>query len=65
VELRERLAPVPAVSLNAELLQWAIENLITNALSALDKEPGVIEVALEPSPTGAGSRSPSRTTGGA
>ena len=48
VELREDYAPVRPVRLNAELLAWALENLITNALSALDKQPGVIEVVLRP-----------------
>ncbi len=48
VELRERLQPVPPVDLNSELIQWAIENLISNALSALDKDPGWIEVAMRP-----------------
>jgi len=58
VELRERYQPVPPVRHNSELLAWAIENLITNALSALDKQPSWIEVSVAPSPTAAGWRSP-------
>jgi len=52
VELRERYQPVPPVRHNSELLAWAIENLITNALSALDKQPSWIEVSVAPSPDG-------------
>lgn len=47
VELRERYGEVPPINLNRELLEWAVENLISNALTAIDKERGVIEVAVE------------------
>ncbi len=47
VELRERYEEVPPINLNRELIEWAVENLLTNALTALDKHPGVIEVAVE------------------
>lgn len=47
IEIRERYDEVPPINLNRELLEWAVENLLSNALSALDKKPGVIEVALE------------------
>lgn len=47
VVIRERYEEVPPINLNRELLEWAVENLITNALSALDKKPGVIEVAVD------------------
>jgi signal transduction histidine kinase len=47
VEIRERYEEVPPINLNRELLEWAVENLLSNALSALDKKPGVIEVAVE------------------
>jgi signal transduction histidine kinase len=46
VEIRERYDEVPPVNLNPELLEWAVENLISNALSALDKRPGLIEVEV-------------------
>ena len=47
IELRERYEEVPPVNLNRELIEWAVENLLTNAISALDKSPGVIEVTVE------------------
>ncbi|MFN8588348.1 MAG: HAMP domain-containing sensor histidine kinase [Candidatus Eisenbacteria bacterium] len=47
IELRERYEEVPPVNLNRELIEWAVENLLTNAVSALDKSPGVIEVTVE------------------
>lgn len=47
IEIRERYEEVPPVNLNRELLEWAVENLLTNAISALDKSPGVIEVTVE------------------
>jgi signal transduction histidine kinase len=47
VVLRERYEEVPPINLNPELVEWALENLLVNALSALDKTQGVIEVRLE------------------
>ncbi len=47
IEIRERYEEVPPVNLNRELLEWAVENLLTNAISALDKSPGVIEITVE------------------
>ena len=47
IELRERYEEVPPINLNRELIEWAVENLLANALTALDKRPGVIEVAVE------------------
>ena len=47
VVIRERYGEVPPINLNRELLAWTLENLLTNAVSALDKKPGVIEVAVE------------------
>jgi signal transduction histidine kinase len=46
VELVERYEPVPRAKFNAELLAWAIENLIANAAGALDRWPATIEVRL-------------------
>src|SRR3990172_7538807 len=40
--------------LNAQLIAWALENLISNAMSALDQQPGVIEVAVTPRKEGQG-----------
>jgi hypothetical protein len=47
VVMRERYEEVPPVNLNRELIEWALENLLSNAVSALDKPQGVIEVAVE------------------
>lgn len=47
IEIRERYGEVPPINLNRELLEWAVENLLTNALSAIDKKPGVIEVVVD------------------
>lgn len=47
IVMRERYEEVPPINLNAELVEWALENLLVNALSALDKTQGVIEVRLE------------------
>ena len=46
VQIHERYDEVPPVNLNPELLEWAVENLIANALSALDKRPGRIDVEV-------------------
>jgi len=47
VEVRERYEEVPPMNLNRELLEWVLENLLSNALTALDKPQGVIEVVVE------------------
>ena len=47
VELRERYEEVPPINLNRELLEWVLENLLSNALTALDKPKGLIEVVVE------------------
>jgi signal transduction histidine kinase len=46
VSLRERYADAPPVNLNPQLVEWALENILSNAISALDKRPGVIEVSV-------------------
>lgn len=48
VVIEESYAPVPEVSASPELLEWALENLISNALSALETREGRIEVRLSP-----------------
>ena len=35
---------IPEVTVNQELLQWVLENLIRNSLDAMDKPVGVIEI---------------------
>ena len=47
VVIRERYGEVPPINLNRELLAWVLENLLTNAVSALDKKPGVIEITVD------------------
>jgi signal transduction histidine kinase len=47
VELRERYEEVPPINLNRELLEWVLENLLSNALTALDKPQGLIEIVVE------------------
>jgi signal transduction histidine kinase len=50
VEVEERYEDTPQVALNPELMEWAIENLLSNAFSALDRHPGQIRVAVEHRP---------------
>ncbi len=45
VELIPRIEETPPAPINAQLLDWAVENLIKNALDALDKGRGVLEVS--------------------
>jgi signal transduction histidine kinase len=44
VEIREHFGNVPKTMINPDLLEWAIENLLKNALDAMDKPAGIIEV---------------------
>lgn len=44
VRILEKIEEVPLAPINAELLDWALENLIKNALDASDKSEGVVEV---------------------
>jgi hypothetical protein len=50
VTVEQRYEEVPPLRCNRELLEWVIENLLSNAASALDKRPGRIEVIVAPSP---------------
>ena len=43
------LNPLPKVSLNGQLVAWAIENLLKNALQAVDPQNGRIEIFSGPS----------------
>ena len=47
VEVGERYEEVPPINLSRELLEWAVENLLSNAIDALDKRPGRISVTVE------------------
>jgi signal transduction histidine kinase len=46
ITIEERYDDVPSVLANAELLEWALENLVANALSALQQNTGRIEVTV-------------------
>jgi signal transduction histidine kinase len=47
IEIREHYGEVPPINLNRELIEWAVENLLSNAVDALDKRPGLVEVSVE------------------
>ena len=47
IEIEERYEEVPPVNLNRELLEWVLENVLTNAVSALDQGRGKIEVIVQ------------------
>ncbi len=38
---------LPKIDLNAELLSWALENLIKNALQAVDSKTGLVDIRTE------------------
>jgi two-component system, NtrC family, sensor histidine kinase KinB len=44
VEIRERYELVPPVSVNKELIEWVVENVLKNAVDATDRKLGAIEV---------------------
>jgi hypothetical protein len=44
VEIRERYELVPPVSVNKELIEWVVENVLKNAVDATDSKKGSIEV---------------------
>jgi NtrC-family two-component system sensor histidine kinase KinB len=44
VEIREHFGHIPPTAVNADLIEWAVENLLKNALDAVDKPKGIVEV---------------------
>ena len=46
VEIRERYELVPPVSVNKELIEWVVENVLKNAVDATDRTRGQIEVEV-------------------
>jgi signal transduction histidine kinase len=44
VEIKEHFGNVPKTDVNADLLEWALENLLKNALDAMDKPKGIVEI---------------------
>jgi signal transduction histidine kinase len=45
--IEERYEDVPELNINAELIEWVIENLLINAVNAVDKPDGRIQVVVE------------------
>ncbi len=45
--IEEHYTPASELNLNAELIEWVIENLLKNAVDATDKPDGRIEVVVE------------------
>ncbi len=46
VEIRERYELVHPVSVNKELIEWVVENVLKNAVDATERHKGVIEVEV-------------------
>jgi signal transduction histidine kinase len=46
VTIKANLEPVPHLPLSKDIFQWALENIMKNALDAMDKNPGIITVHL-------------------
>ncbi len=45
VEIAEAYGKTPPVPVNADLLEWVLENLLKNALDAIDKDNGLITIS--------------------
>jgi signal transduction histidine kinase len=52
VNIRSEFTPVGDVPINTELIAWVLENLIKNALEAVDRKTGLVTVELGPHPRG-------------
>lgn len=50
VEILEHYGAVHPLNVNAELLGWAVENLLVNCVDAMDKPDGLIEVTVNRRP---------------
>ena len=46
IRIEERYEPVPRVRVHRELFEWVVENLLRNAMDAIDKPDGWIEVTV-------------------
>jgi anti-sigma regulatory factor (Ser/Thr protein kinase) len=44
VEIKEHYGNIPPAAVNADLLEWAVENLLKNALDAMDKPKSIVEI---------------------
>ncbi len=45
VKIIKNFSPIPQVTLNSDLFEWVIENLIKNSLDAIEKKRGIIEIS--------------------
>jgi len=50
IEIREVYGDVPPINASRELLEWVVENLLVNAINAVDEKGGWIEIRLERRP---------------
>ncbi len=46
IEIHERYDEAPPVNLNRELLEWVLENVLSNAVSAIERGHGRIDVSV-------------------
>lgn len=46
IKIIEQFEKVPKVNLNRDLFEWVVENLVKNSLDAIEKENGIIEIAV-------------------
>jgi len=49
VRIEVKVSEIPLVSLNRDLFEWVLENLIRNAVDAIEAEKGEIEIELKTS----------------
>jgi hypothetical protein len=49
IQITCNLSPLPALAMNGELVGWAVENLVKNALQAVNSQTGRIELISYPS----------------
>lgn len=47
IEIVERYGDAEPLNVNAELLGWAVENVLVNCIDAMDKPKGLIEVTVD------------------
>ena len=50
VDIVSEIGPCPEIPVSPQLLDWAVENLIKNALDALDKDQGLVRVSCQHDP---------------
>jgi signal transduction histidine kinase len=50
VDIVSEISECPEIPVSAQLLDWAVENLIKNALDAVDKDRGVVRVSCRHDP---------------